>query len=63
MRVEEKQRARELRTQGWSYNDILREVGVSKSTLSLWLRDIPLTDEQILALSDKFRAGREKFIH
>ena len=63
MRVEEKQRARELRVQGWSYNDILREVGVSKSTLSLWLRDIPLTDEQIAALSCKFRAGREKFIH
>ncbi len=63
MRVEEKQRARELRTQGWSYNAILQEVSVSKSTLSLWLRDIPLTDEQITALSDKFRAGREKFIH
>ena len=63
MRAEEKQRARELRTQGWSYNDILQEVGVSKSTLSLWLRDIPLTDEQTDALSGKFRAGREKFIH
>jgi len=63
MRFEEKQRARELRRQGWSYNDILKEVGVSKSTLSLWLRDIPLTDEQIAALSCKFRVGREKFIH
>lgn len=63
MRWEDKLRARELRVQGCSYNDILREVGVSKSTLSLWLRDIPLTDEQVAALSDKFRAGREKFIH
>lgn len=63
MRFEEKQRARELRHQGWSYNDILKEVGVSKSTLSLWLRDIPLTEEQIAALACKFRAGREKFIH
>lgn len=61
MRVEGKQRARELRTQGWSYNDILKEVGVSKSTLSLWLRDIPLTDEQIAALLNKQNAGREKF--
>jgi len=61
MRFAEKQRARELRGQGWSYNDILREVGVSKSTLSLWLRDIPLTDEQIADLASKFRAGREKF--
>ena len=63
MRFEEKQRARELRGLGWSYNDILKEVGVSKSTLSLWLRDIPLTEEQIAALACKFRAGREKFIH
>lgn len=63
MRFEEKQRARELRGQGWSYNDILKKVGVAKSTLSLWLRDMPLTDEQIATLACKFRAGREKFIH
>lgn len=63
MKFEEKQRARELRGQGWSYNDILKEIGVSKSTLSLWLRDIPLSEEQIAALASKFRAGREKFIH
>ena len=50
MRFEEKQRALALRRQGWSYNDILKEVGVSKSTLSLWLRDVPLADEQIAAL-------------
>ena len=62
MQREDKQRARELRTQGWSYNDILQEVSVSKSTLSLWLRDIPLTDEQIAALLSKQDAGREKFI-
>ncbi len=62
MQRENKQRAQELRVQGWSYNDILQEVGVSKSTLSLWLRDIPLTDEQIAALLNKQEAGREKFI-
>lgn len=63
MRLEEKRRACELRGLGWSYNDILKEVGVSKSTLSLWLRDIPLSDQQIAALECKFKAGREKFIH
>ncbi len=62
MRFEEKQRARDLRRQGWSYNDILKEVGVSKSTLSLWLRDITLTDEQIAGLQCRQLAGREKFI-
>ena len=62
MKFEEKQRARELRGQGWSYNDILREVGVSKSTLSLWLRDISLTTQQIAGIQSRQVAGREKFI-
>lgn len=39
-----------LRLEGKSYNDIRAQVGVSKSTLSLWLRDVPLTDEHRLAL-------------
>ncbi len=61
MKSAEKQRALFLRAQGLSYNDILKEVGVSKSTLSLWLRDIPLTDEQIAQIENKISAGREKF--
>ena len=39
-----------LRLEGKSYNDIQAEVGVSKSTLSLWLRNVPLTDEHRQAL-------------
>lgn len=39
-----------LRLEGKSYNDIRAQVGVSKSTLSLWLRDVPLTDEHRKAL-------------
>lgn len=62
MRFEEKQRAREMRLQGWSYNQILEQVKVSKGTLSLWLRDITLTDEQIQGLQCRQLAGREKFI-
>ncbi len=34
-------RARELRLQGWSYKEIARELGVSQSSCSLWLRDLP----------------------
>src|SRR5580698_2627023 len=33
--------ARELRTQGLSYNEIVARLGVSKSSVSLWVRDIP----------------------
>ena len=34
-------RARELRRRGLAYNEIAAELGVSKSSISLWLRDIP----------------------
>lgn len=34
-------RARELRAQGRTYNGIAAELGVSKSSCSLWLRDMP----------------------
>ena len=42
--VREKQRAVELRKKGYSYRDILKEVNVSKSSISLWLQKLPLTD-------------------
>ncbi|MFE9248784.1 helix-turn-helix domain-containing protein [Streptomyces sp. NPDC007088] len=34
-------RARELRTQGWTYDRIQAELGCSKSSVSLWVRDLP----------------------
>jgi hypothetical protein len=36
-----REKARALRTQGLSYNEIVAELGVSKSSVSLWVRDIP----------------------
>lgn len=62
IKFEEKNRARELRRQGYSYNEILEHVSVSKGTLSLWLRDITLTEEQIMRFANKRCGGREKFI-
>jgi hypothetical protein len=38
--------ARRLRQKGKSYSEILKLVKISKSTLSLWLRDIPLSEKQ-----------------
>ncbi len=46
----EKNRAIELRRQGLSYKEILKEVLVSKSSLSLWLKDFPLTAEEKIFL-------------
>jgi transposase-like protein len=37
----ERAKARELRTQGLGYNRIAAELGVSKSSVSLWVRDLP----------------------
>ena len=54
-----------LRLQGYTYGQIKRTLGVSKSTLSDWLRNLPLNKEQMESLSkNKERAkelGREKF--
>ncbi|MGW2516600.1 helix-turn-helix domain-containing protein [Streptomyces sp. NPDC001617] len=36
-----KERARELRRQGWTYHQIQAELGCSKSSVSLWVRDLP----------------------
>jgi len=37
-------KARELRTQGMDYDEIVAALGVSKSSVSLWVRDLPLPE-------------------
>lgn len=46
MKLKEKDVAIKLRQCGKSYGEILKEINVSKGTLSLWLRDIKLTEQQ-----------------
>src|SRR3989339_1247515 len=41
-----KTRAIKFRKTGLSYGEIAKKLNVSKSTLSYWLKDIPLTNEQ-----------------
>ncbi|GAB2950378.1 hypothetical protein GCM10023080_006260 [Streptomyces pseudoechinosporeus] len=36
-----REKARQLRLQGWTYNQIQAELGCSKSSVSLWVRDLP----------------------
>jgi transposase-like protein len=51
MKIRERDEARTLRReQGQSIKEIARAVGVSTSSVSHWVRDIELTDEQIEAL-------------
>ena len=42
-KVEEQERARELRAEGKTLLDIATTLGVSKSSVSLWVRDVPFT--------------------
>src|SRR5262245_50630534 len=39
-KVAEQQRARELRSRSWTLQDIASALGVSKSSVSLWVRDV-----------------------
>ncbi len=39
-KVEQQNRARDLRARGWTYDEICAAVGVSKSSVSLWCRDV-----------------------
>lgn len=47
MKLEEKKVAIALRKKGMSYSEILNHVNVSKGTLSIWLRDVPLSKMQM----------------
>jgi transcriptional regulator with XRE-family HTH domain len=46
VKTDERDIARELRRQGLPIKEIAERVGVSKSSVSLWVRDIELTAEQ-----------------
>jgi hypothetical protein len=53
MKTREKEEARKLRHDGYSVKDIARKLYVSLSSASLWVRDVPLTEEQRLKLQEK----------
>lgn len=57
----EKRRVVELRRQGKSYSEIRKIIKVSKSSLSLWLKDIVLTDEQVSGLKTKKVQAVERY--
>jgi transposase len=60
MRIKERKLARRLRQQGLSLRAIADKIQCAKSTVSLWIRDIPLTDGQILKLKSSQDRGRAK---
>ena len=52
-KIQEKIKAQELRQKGWSINEIAQKLNTSKSTTSVWCRDISLTPIQIQRLVEK----------
>lgn len=51
-----------LRRSGLSHKAIIAKMGVARSTLSYWLRDITLSDEQQSALNARASANRQDFV-
>ncbi|MFH1968593.1 MAG: hypothetical protein ABIJ84_04350 [bacterium] len=43
-KIQEKEKVIGLRKKGYTYNEILATIPVAKSSLSLWLKDFPLTE-------------------
>jgi hypothetical protein len=62
MKIEEKNKAVELRKAGLTYNEILAKLPVSKSSLNYWLHDITLTDQQKSRIYAKDLEVRRKFV-
>jgi len=61
-RDEMRDKARELRLQGWTYDRIQVELGCSKSSISLWVRDLPKPERR--APSEQARlAARKRWEH
>lgn len=63
MKVEERKEARSLRLQGWSIKRIARKVGVAVATVSVWVRDINLSEEQMLLLEERQKQNRRCLLH
>jgi hypothetical protein len=56
-KIELKNIAIKLRKRGYSYQDILKVIKVSKSSLSLWLKNIKLSEEQQNHLNSRVENG------
>lgn len=65
-RFKDRQKAIQLRLNGASYSQIKKTIKVSKSTLSYWLKDYPLSEERIRKLRldpkriEKYRITRAR---
>ena len=54
----ERLRARQLRARGCSVREIEQELGVARSSVSRWVADVPLGEEERRALAERVTEGR-----
>jgi len=57
VKTDERRIARELRSQGWSVKEIERALGVSRSSISVWVRDVALGPDERARLVSRSRLG------
>ena len=57
-KIEEKLKSIELRKKGYSVNEIVEQIGVAKSSVSLWVRNVPLDDKARNRLLTKIKSGQ-----
>ena len=58
MKTDARRRACDLRSTGLAVREIAEIVGISRSSASIWVRDVALTPEQRKALDDRGERGR-----
>ncbi|MCX4709370.1 MULTISPECIES: hypothetical protein [Streptomyces] len=58
-----REKARELRLRGMTYDQIQVELGCSKSSISLWVRDLPKPERSRSAIEQARLAGRMRWDH
>lgn len=58
MKAKEKRTAEQMRRQGHSLNEIAKKLGVAKSTASLWVRDVELSEKAKECLLSKIKLGQ-----
>ena len=63
MKVKEREEATRLRKSGLTYKEILNKLSASKSSLSYWLRDIELSQDQLARIRYKTDKIKEKFVN
>lgn len=57
-KLEERARARELRAEAWTLQEIAHELGVSKSSVSVWVRDV-----EFVAKPRRRVAAQRSYVH